>query len=237
MNWLTLDQREKIRAFAVQEPDKETCGFVMQDNSVLWVENMAEEPMTHFEIGAKEYARHELLGIKGIWHTHLYHDGFSPLDQEVMAADDIPWAVYCISKDSFSQCDPTAPAPFENRPFAFGRYDCYSLVSDVLAQMGVQLPSWERPRYGMWNTPDFTPFDEQAANVGRPVNNGRYQRGDILLLNLGDHPGHTDHVGVFVSPTHFLHHPAEQKSRINRFGSWWERRLRMVVRPEGLWSS
>lgn len=237
MNWLTHTQKEEIRRLASAKPEEEVCGFVLEDGSVIDVPNIASDPKTTFEISPSDYVRADLCGIKGVWHSHLELDGFSPLDQQVLYQDTLPWSVYCLRTAKFHQCDPVTTAPLLGRPFCFGVYDCYSLVSDKLAEMGVQLPSWPRGDYGEWNTPLFRPFDEESWTVGAPVIDGLYREGDILLMNLGDHQGHTDHVGVFVDRNRFLHHPAERESRLDRFGSWWQRRTRLVLRPHALWTS
>jgi len=237
MNWLTPDQKREIRKMAGATSIRETCGFVLENGQVVEVANGAANPLEEFEISPMVYAHWEEVGIKGVWHSHLELDAFSPLDQQVMAQDTLPWSVYCLRTNNFIQADPDGIAPLVGRPFCFGVYDCYSLVSDKLAELGVQLPAWPRGRYGEWNTPEFQPFDEQWKHVGRPVTDGLYQEGDIFLMNLGDYQGHTDHVGVFVSHDRFLHHPAERQSRIDRFGSWWKRKTRLILRPHALWKN
>ena len=237
MNWLTIEQKRQVQQAAAAQPEREVCGFVLDNGLVVEVPNRAKDPALEFEISPTDYAHWDEVGIKGVWHSHLELDAFSPLDQQVMAADTLPWAVYCLKTGNFTQADPEGLAPLEGRPFCFGVYDCYSLVSDKLAELGVQLPAWPRGRWGEWNTPEFMPFDEQWQHVGKPVTNGCYQAGDILLMNLGDHKGHTDHVGVFVDHRRFLHHPAEKLSRLQTFGKHWERYLNLVVRPHQLWIS
>lgn len=236
MNWLTLDQQRQIRTLSAQNPTEECCGFVLETGEVISVDNKAADRSNAFEVDPLDFARWE-ESIKGVWHSHLTLAGFSPLDQQVIAADDLPWAVYCLRDDSFHQCNPKSIAPLVGRPFCYGLYDCYSLITDKMAEMGVQLPPWPRGRFGEWNEPQFLPFDQMALVVGKAVPAGQYQEGDLMAFNLGDHPNHTDHVGVFVSPTHFLHHPVGKLSRIDRFGGWWSRRLRLVVRPHALWAS
>ena len=236
MHWLTSRQKTVIRRMACETHGEETCGFVLNDGQVIQVPNGADDRVNEFAINPAIFAEHE-EHIKGIWHSHLELAGFSPLDQQVMSADTLPWAVYCLRDDSWHECDPTTTAPLQGRPFVFGHYDCYSLVSDTLAELGVVLPPWKRGNWGEWNTPRFNPFDTEWSKHGKRVTNGRYQLGDILLMNLGDHRGHTDHVGVFTDHRHFLHHPSGKVSRLQTFGSYWERRLNCVVRPFSLWSN
>ena len=233
MNWLSDSAKEQIRLFAASKPEQETCGFVLKDKSVVLLDNVSSEPAEKFEISPVDYLKHE-EELLGVWHSHLRERGFSPLDQQVMAADVLPWAVYCLQNDTWSECDPGEVAPFEGRPFVFGIYDCYSLVADYLKALEVNLPEWPRGKWGEWNTPEFTPFDDMRKEVGRPIKPGDQKPGDILLLNLGDYQTHTDHVGVFTSKKHFLHHPAQSESRLQTFGSYWQKRLKWIIRPHEL---
>jgi len=236
MNWLTVEQRHAIRACAIKQPDEETCGFILTDGTVVAVENEARDKANQFMIGPACYAKHDEM-IAGVWHSHLELAGFSQLDQQVISADTLPWVVYCLADDSFHECDPQTTAPFEGRPFVFGVYDCYSLISDYLKEKGVALPPWQRGNWGEWNTPSFSPFDDEWKNFGKPVTRAPYQAGDMLLLNLGDYPSHTDHVGVFINPKQFLHHPSQGISRLQTFGGYWKRRLNWIIRPHSLWNS
>ena len=236
MHWLTSEQKLQIRQLAASTHTEETCGFVLSDGAVIQAPNIADDRINEFAISPLFYAEHD-EHVKGVWHSHLELAGFSPLDQQVMSTDVLPWAVYCLRDDSWHECDPTQPAPLEGRPFVFGHYDCYSLITDALAELGVVLPPWKRGSWGEWNTPGFRPFDVEWSKYGKLVTDGRYQEGDILLLNLGDHAGHTDHVGLMVGAKRFLHHPSGGVSRLQTFGSYWERRLNCVVRPFSLWKS
>ena len=236
MNWLLDVEKLKIRSLASANICEETCGFVLQDGEVVQVANKAEDRANEFVIDANAYAEFEDR-IKGVWHSHLDLAGFSELDQQVISTDVLPWAVYCLRNDSWHQCNPITPAPLEGRPFVFGVYDCYSLISDFLRSVDVQLPEWKRGLWGEWNQPNFCPFDVEWKNYGRPIMNQRYQRGDILLMNLGDHPGHTDHVAVMIDRKHFLHHPSNGISRKATLGSYYQRRLNWVVRPFALCKS
>jgi proteasome lid subunit RPN8/RPN11 len=236
MDWLTACAKNQIQLFACETPEEEACGFVLKDNTAVRVQNIAADRSDQFAIDPKDYAFYD-EDILGIWHTHLEFPGFSELDQQVISTDELPWAVYCLSDNSWHQCDPRNTAPFEGRPFVFGVYDCYSLVSDYLETLEVKLPPWPRGSWGEWNTPLFTPFDEEGPKLGRLVKPGMQQAGDMMLMNLGDFPCHTDHLGVFVNGKQFLHHPASSVSRLQTFGGYWQRRLNLIIRPHELWKN
>lgn len=231
MNWLTINQQQAIRRHATAIPEVETCGFVLRDGTVVQVPNYSPEPADHFVIDPEDYAAYEELGIAGIWHSHLTNPGFSPTDQNVLRADNLPWAIYCLATDSFAQVNPSAPAPLLGRPFCYGIYDCYSLVCDYLSELGVAMPFWVRGSYGEWNTPEFVPFDEEHAGLGPVVDGETYQPGDLLFMNLGDYKNHIDHIAVFNSSTTFIHHLADKTSRIDRFSSYWKPFVKCVIRP------
>lgn len=237
MNWLTIDQQAAIRQLACASPEAETCGFVLTSGDVAQVPNTSSDPASYFSIAPEDYAAYEELGIAGVWHSHLSDPEFSPTDQNVLRADDLPWAIYCLATDTFSQVNPGAPAPLLNRPFVYGVYDCYSLVCDYLSELGVNMPAWGRGPWGEWNKPDFVPFDNEARNQGPEVVDEIYQAGDLIFFNLGDYENHIDHIAVFNSPTTFIHHLSQKKSRIERFSSYWKAHVKCVIRPQQLWNA
>lgn len=233
MNWLTEDQKNEIRWICASHPERECCGFVCDGGAVIDVVNQAHDPTDAFLIDAKEFAKHDIEhGVKGIWHSHIEEGSFSEADQVGIYQSQLPWAIYVVKSGKFVECDPTpgSKAPLEGRPFVYGVYDCYSLVQDKWAEMGLYCPDWERGEWGEWNTPEFKPFDVEGIKWGRPIRDGDQQEGDVILFNLGDHHGHTDHVGVFVDRKHFAHHLVDRPSRIDPWASYWKDRTRLILR-------
>lgn len=47
----------------------ERCGFVLADNSIIEVENIAEDPTTQFEISQEVFENYESTAI-ATWHSH-----------------------------------------------------------------------------------------------------------------------------------------------------------------------
>jgi proteasome lid subunit RPN8/RPN11 len=237
MNWLTISQQNAIRRLACSTPEVETCGFVLTSGDVAQVPNAAADPRNFFSIAPEDYAAYDDLGIAGVWHSHITEPDFSPADQTVMRTDSLPWAVFCLATDTFSQANPGVVAPFIGRPFVYGLYDCYSLVSDFLSDLGVTMPTWQRGPWGEWDTPEFVPFDNEAHNQGVEVTDDNYRTGDIICFNLGQYPNHIDHIGVFNSTTTFLHHLAQKKSRLDRFSPYWKEHVKCIIRPHQLWNA
>lgn len=237
MNWLTIDQQNAIRRLACATPEAETCGFVLVSGDVIQVPNAAKDPKNFFSIAPEDYSAYEELGIAGVWHSHLSEPDFSPTDQNVLRADTLPWAVFCLATDTFCQVDPEGVAPLLGRPFVYGIYDCYSLVCDYLSELGVVMPAWIRGPWGEWDTADFVSFDMEAYNQGVEVTNESYKAGDLIFFNLGQFKNHIDHIAVFNSSTTFIHHLAQKKSRVDRFSSYWKEHVKCIIRPHQLWSA
>lgn len=239
MNWLTQEQKSNIKAEAIQKPTEEICGFVLESGQVVSVENIHEDKEFNFRIAPESIIKYEEKGIKGIWHTHTKDPNFSPTDQVVMRGDTLPWAVYCIATNTFTEADFSKPAPLLGRPFIYGIWDCYALVRDYLNEAGIELPQWPRGDYGEWELSDFREFDENWSNYNvKPVYNKDYQQYDIVCMNLGPFNGHIDHVGVFTDQGRtVLHHPANRLSKKHKWGQWMAQRTILVLRPAELWNS
>lgn len=239
MNWLTVEQKQQIKQLAADNPHEESCGFVLENGDVIAVKNIHTEKEFNFKIDGNDYLKWDKEGIKGIWHSHTIDSDFSPTDQMVMRCDTLPWAVYCISKNTFTEADLSKPAPLLGRPFIYGVWDCYSLTTDFVKEAGVILPPWKRGPYGEWEQPGFFEFDNNWDKYNTiDVTKKKYQKYDIVLMNLGSIKGHTDHIGVFMDEGRtLLHHPYNGLSRKNRWSQWLATRTNLVVRPRKLCSS
>lgn len=238
MNWLSTQERDQIKRLSVKRPTEESCGFVLENEDVVQVENIHPDKEFHFRISEQDYMKWDTEGIKGIWHSHTVDPSFSPTDQMVMRCDKLPWAVYCISENKFTEADLSKPAPLLDRPFIYGVWDCYSLTTDFLKEAGINLPPWKRGMHGEWDTPGFFEFDNNWDKYNTvDVTRKRYQKYDIVLMNLGTNKGHTDHIGVFSDDgITLLHHPYNSLSRKNKWSQWLATRTNLVVRPRELCS-
>ena len=228
MNWLTAEQQSAIRKYATEMRTAEVCGVVLNDGSVVKLDNKADDPVNHFKIDPVELAAYDDK-IVGVWHSHLELDGFSPHDQAQINAGDWCWAVYVLPKDRFWEVDLTAEAPIVGRPYCWGVYDCASIVEDWYRKADVPWPAYERGAYGEWDAPGFDAFDRLWPEVGIEVSMESRAKDDMVQMSVSGN--HTDHIGVLITPDRLLHHPAERLSMVSVYGEQWKRQTVPIVRP------
>ena len=154
-----------MRQFAEAAHPKETCGFILQDSSVVECTNTSIEPDT-FTISAQDTAKYYDDAV-ACWHSHANYSGFSPADIKACKQLNLPYAVWnCSGSESF-WLDPQQSAGLLERPWNYGVYDCYSAVRDwYWQQMGVAMGDYERLYEGEWSTRGFTHFEENFAAEG-----------------------------------------------------------------------
>lgn len=66
--------------FYKEEDKEERCGFILNDGTILEVQNIHPEPESGFEIDPQETLRY-INELAGVWHTH-------PKAPSVLSGDD-----------------------------------------------------------------------------------------------------------------------------------------------------
>lgn len=59
----------KFKELIKFKSDKELCGFILKDGSIISVDNISDDPFETFMIHPKEYLKHK-KNIEYIFHTH-----------------------------------------------------------------------------------------------------------------------------------------------------------------------
>ena len=129
-------------------------------------------------------------------------------------------------------------APYLGRPYALGRFDCYSLVRDWMArERGIEMvPLTDSPER----------LANQMLTDGAFVTNpeiARWERvvipqpGDGILFAMTQEdaqtPGRTNHAGVYLGDNRFLHHFANRLSCEAALDSFWKSRVAAFMRWKG----
>lgn len=142
---------DSIKKHILREYPKEACGFILEDDSVISLENIAEEPTKSFKIGAENFAKYAGR-IAYIYHSHCRDRRRpSPLDLrtpskedlEGQISTDVKWLIFA-SDGTFVGTPlelPRTPSDrYIDRPFIWYVNDCYTMVQDYYKfELGIDL--------------------------------------------------------------------------------------------------
>jgi len=234
-NPLTASQRLAMRHFAEAAHPRETCGFILQDGTVVECTNTSAE-LDHFIISPEDSAQYFDDAI-ACWHSHINYSGFSPADIKACKQLNLPYAVWnCGGSETF-WLDPHQSAGLLGRPWAYGVYDCYSAVRDWYQQQaGLMMGDYPREYEGEWSSRGFTHFEENFAAEGfmRLPLTVPLERGDVILMRIRNQHC-SNHVAVVEDPSANLlyQHLVGRFSGLTAYSSYFRENTYMVVRRIG----
>jgi proteasome lid subunit RPN8/RPN11 len=228
---------------AKAEAPRECCGVVVDQADIgpvyVACTNLAHTS-EHFVIGGSDYARAEDTGpVLAIVHSHVYEPPVPSLaDRTGIERTGLPWLIvnhplgtYTITRPSGFTADLLA------RPFVHGVHDCYALVRDYFATLGVGLRDYART-YGWWDAaegPDL--YRENFAKEGfvviepGPMDSaklGSLQPHDLILMNI--RAKRENHMAVYLGDGVILHHLIGTASRREAYQEFYQRRTTVVLR-------
>lgn len=135
-------------------------------------------------------------------------------------------------------CWQSEGAPYLGRPYALGRFDCYSLVREWMArerniEMAPLTDTPERLANQMLTDGAFVTNEEIARweRVAIP------QPGDGILFAMTQEdaqtPGRANHAGVYLGGGRFLHHFTNRLSCEAALDAFWKSRVAAFMRWKG----
>lgn len=95
---MSSDVKSRLLALLEDDDDDERIGFVLDDGSIIEVENICQTPTDGFEIKAEDLLKYEHT-IKASWHTHpgaSSNPSFGDLQSFLNYPD---WRHYIIGND------------------------------------------------------------------------------------------------------------------------------------------
>lgn len=228
--------KTELIAYAHEKAPEEACGFIV-GGRFLPCENIHSSPSNNFAISAEDYAKADALGIEAIFHSHTgFNTAFSPHDIASCKAVNVPWLMYCLGANSWQEMDPSGRAPYLQRPWIYGIYDCYGLVRDYFRnEWKIVLDDYERGEEFEWKSSEWRMFEKNFRGQGFSEIDGTMQRGDVLLMQLqADFP---NHVGIIHSPSEniFYQHLLGRLSEANVYGGYWQKCTVRILRHKELW--
>lgn len=127
---------------------------------------------------------------------------------------------------------PQTELDYENRPYIYGQYDCYSLIRDyLLRENGIALNDYPREVYSLSSGKNI--FEVQAPEEGFvKIEDTSLQTGDILVFNLPS--TRLQHPAVYIGNGQMLHHLPPGLSCREAYSEKWEKRTSSVWRHNNL---
>lgn len=241
------DVNEAIKEDAVKRFPIESCGLVLerQDGSVFYkpLDNLAPEPETSFRMDDR-YLLHVGPSLRAIVHSHPNGPNCpSKTDMEQQLAHAVPFGI--VSTDGvgclppFFWGDQVPKQPLVGRGYQYGVTDCYSLVRDYYAELGISLR--EYPRDWEWWTKDgvdmYQSYFEKEGFKRISENEVREHDGFLAQIRSTT----PNHAGVYVGNGLILHHLSAREpwdptrlSRREPTGGWSKFICGFWVRHESL---
>jgi proteasome lid subunit RPN8/RPN11 len=214
----------------------EACGLVV-NGKYIRCKNAHEDATRYFAIEAKDYMRAEKKGpVQLVFHSHTdFASDFSPHDIKSCKRSNVPWLMYAVGANSWSYADPTGNAPYLGRQWAYGIYDCYSLVRDYYKrEFAIQLDDYDRGDEFEWTSPEWRMFEKNFQAQGFIDAEGPAQKGDVLLMQL--QAQFANHVGIIADPPRniFYQHLLGRLSEENIFGGYWAKHTNRLLRHRSM---
>lgn len=231
-----------VMIHAQAEAPRECCGVaVALAGGLVYVActNLARES-EHFIIKPEDYARAEDSGrIIAIVHSHVYELPEPSLaDKTGIERTGLPWLIVNYPSGQYTINRPRGfKAPLLARPFVHGVHDCYGIVRDYFATIGIELRDYAR-NYGWWddtNGPDL--YRENFAKEGFVViAEGAMDRErlamlephDLILMNI--RARRDNHMAVYLGGGVILHHMIGTASRREAYQEFYQRRTTAILR-------
>ena len=108
----------------------------------------------------------------------------------------------------------------------YGKQDCFTIVRDYYALLGLSLPDFERPA-DLEKTDSI--FLRHAAELDfAEVDFDGRREGDVLIMKLGTRT--PMHAAIYLTGDRILHQRSRSVSAIESFGRYYRQRVAAVFR-------
>lgn len=233
---------EVIHAEAAKRYPNEACGLIVKNGKkplALACNNLAALPRERFMIDPlqqSEIADH--YEIIGIWHTHVEQSSEpSEADRSGCEMTELPWHIVAIHRapEGFQFSTPVTfepcgyEAPYLERQYVYGIYDCYSLIQDYYKrEFGIALGNYPHVE-GFWRK-GYNFFQDNFGKEGfvEMPPETELQIGDMLLLQVGS--AVPNHSALYIGDELIMHHCEGRLSRRDIYGGYWQKHTTAILR-------
>lgn len=124
----------------------------------------------------------------------------------------------------------TEKAPYLNRPFLHGIFDCYTLVRDFYRrEWGLWLPANIQRTYGWWEQGDNLYVDGAPKYGFQTVQD--VKRNDLIVMKMGPVPNHG---AIYLGDGKILHHIGGRFSCVETLTPFLKQSIAIVYRHTGV---
>lgn len=206
---------------------QEACGFVISDyrkNELIYVpcENVAVDPVNHFEIDVDDFVQAELQGeIVAVVHSHPDSSTekglpyLSIADRECQVRTQLDfWLVAGGKLQIFRHIRPLVGRQFENN-----KQDCRNIVLDCYMLAGIELPDNSEYEFDWFEQSNL--YEDGLARCGfeKIPFDEEPQLGDVILIQVGAEVG--NHAGVYLGNQMMIHHSEGRLSARVPYDGFW----------------
>lgn len=227
---------EELEAHATRNAPFEACGYITKEGYVPAM-NTHPDPKEFFRCDPSFTRAAEAKGIVGVFHSHT-NGNHRPTVSDLVACEQsgVPWYLYVLPQRVWAVFEPSGyKAPLLGRPWDYPALDCYSVIRDAYAQLGIHLSDFERGEIFAWNKdPLWNQYlenieDEGFEKVTSP------QRYDLILMKVRSQKA--NHAGLYLGDGLFLHHRIHNPSEVSEFGGYWKKCTHSIWRHKemGIW--
>ena len=235
MNW-----KESFKEYAKEQAPNEACGLlaVIKGEETFWpCKNIAEGKFEFFMLDPDDWAECEDAGeVIGVIHSHPVGSA-TPSDTDKAACEHLgfPYFIYSIQHDHWEKLEPSdwkAPSLIGRR-FIWGKYDCWSIVTDWLKEnKNIDIPYWPRPK-SMKKFEENPEFEYALPKLGfqKQDKTEKFKIGDVLLFTGSKNK--LNHVAVYIGDSMILNHNFRALSCREPLHFEHQQTLRQVYRYAG----
>lgn len=220
---MTLE--EKIIYHAKRSEPQESCGFVVSKGGELHYcpcENIAVDPINHFEISPDDWIRAESVGnIMAVVHSHPDSNNeqglhyLSIADRECQLRTRVDFWLTAGEKVYKFRNIP----PLLGRDFINNQQDCRNIILDCYMLAGIELSDQSTYEFEWFEHSNL--YEEGLIRCGfeKISFDEEPQFGDVILIQVGANVG--NHAGVYLGNQMMIHHSEGRLSARVPYDGFW----------------
>lgn len=226
----------EIREHAGETSPQECCGVVIVRKGkqrYIRCRNMSRNGRDTFVLHPEDYADAEEQGeVVRIVHSHPYESPApSQADRVGCESTGIPWLIVNHPLGHYTETFPDGyKAPLVGRQFVHGVLDCYTLVRDYYASLGIELPDFERA--DRWWDNGGNLYAENFERAGFVRVDDAPRAHDVFLMQVRSEV--PNHAAVYLGDEYILHHLHGQLSSKDCYAGYWQKATVIHIRHRSM---